>query len=76
MQTVAKQKQIEFSDGNFEVVFDEGIRILETVVASTKDVAFYELFRQAKTTERIAEVIFGSFGPQLNFELRPPQGRK
>ena len=69
MQLVALQKQTEFSHKNYEFLFEEGLRVIETVVENTRDVAFYELFRLAKTTERIAQTVSGSFGPQLNFDL-------
>lgn len=69
MQLVAKQKQMELSDKSFNFLFDESIRVLETVVSSLKNTAFYELFRDSRTTERVKEVVSGAFGPQLNLDL-------
>lgn len=72
MQLVAKQKQMDFSDRNFDFLFDESLRVLETVISSLKNASYYEVFRDSRTTERIREVVSGAFGPQLNLDLSLP----
>ncbi len=72
MRQVAKHRQLKFHFENVNVLLDEAIRTMETVVETAKDVAFYELFRDGRTTDRINQVLSGSFGPQLSLRLVPP----